>query len=107
MAESKFKTHFPDVHREVLDLIPHTDGKYLLACIRMVDSTYFEVSAGSHNNRGPFFWIPDIDAMLLKLAKYEDNIHFHRPGAQQALEDFKDQQNKIVVSIHEVSFISP
>ena len=53
-----------------------------------------------------FFWTSDIDTMLLKLAEYEHNIHFRRPGAQQALKDFKDQQNEVVEFIHKVSSIS-
>ena len=62
---------------------------------------------GARSDGVCFFWISDIDAMLLKLAEYEHNIHFRRPGARQALEDFKDQQNEMVETIHEVSSNSP
>ena len=43
--------------------------------------------------------------MLLKLAEYEHNVHLRRPGAQQALQDFKNQQNEMVAAIREVSSI--
>ena len=35
LVESKFKTRFPDVDPEVLELIPFTNGQYSLACICM------------------------------------------------------------------------
>ena len=74
----------------------------------MANFTYFEVGAWSFGYaRGSrFFWDSDIHAMLQKLAEYQHNIHFRRPGAQQALKDFKDQQKEVVASIREVSSIS-
>ena len=74
----------------------------------MADFSYYEVGAWSQGySRGSrFFWISDIDTMLLKLAEYEHNIHFRRAGAQNALQAFKNQQNEMVESIREVSFIS-
>ncbi|KIM37065.1 hypothetical protein M413DRAFT_448779 [Hebeloma cylindrosporum] len=86
LVEYRFKTRFPDVDPQVLELIPHTN-----------------VGAWSHGyaRSSRFFWIPDIDAMLRKLAEYEHNLHLRRPGAKKALEDFKDQQIGIVNSIDE------
>ena len=74
----------------------------------MADLTYYEVGAWSYGyaRGGRFFWIPDIHAMLLKLAKYEHNIHLRHPGAHKALQDFRDQQKDIVASIRRVSSIS-
>ena len=108
MLESKFKTRFPDVNPEVLELIPYTNGQYLFACIRMADLIYYEVGTWSHGyargNR--FFWVPDINSMLPELAKYEHDIHLRRPGAHQSLQNFKSQQKEMVVSIRGVSSIS-
>jgi len=42
--------------------------------------------------------------MLRKLAEYQHDVHLRRPGAHQALDDFKTQQIELVTSIHEVSF---
>ena len=72
----------------------------------MAHLIYYEVGAWSHGYaRGcRFFWIPDIDFMLRKLAEYEHNIHFRRPGARQALQEFKNQQYDLVASIRKVSF---
>jgi hypothetical protein len=74
----------------------------------MADFTYYEVGAWSHGyaSESRFFWISHIDSMLQKLAKYEHNIHFRRPRAQQALQEFKVQQKEMVASIRKVSSIS-
>ena len=71
----------------------------------MADLIYYEVGAWSHGyaRASRFFWIPDIDTMLLKLAEYEHDIHLRRPSAQQSLHDFKNQQKEMVASIREVS----
>jgi len=41
--------------------------------------------------------------MLRRLAEYKHDVRLHRPGAQQALDDFKTQQIKLVTSIREVN----
>jgi hypothetical protein len=43
--------------------------------------------------------------MSQKLVEYEHNIKLRRPGAKQALKDFKAQQIECVTSIREVSYI--
>ena len=108
LGESRFKTRYPDVDPGVLELIPYTNGQYILACVCMANLIYYEVSAWSYGyGRGSrFFWKSDIDAMLRKLAEYEHNIHLRHPGAQQALRNFKNQRNEMVASIRKVSFIS-
>jgi hypothetical protein len=45
--------------------------------------------------------------MSQKIAEYERNIKRHRPGAKQALKDFKVQQIEFVTSIREVSSTHP
>jgi hypothetical protein len=74
----------------------------------MADFTYYEDAEWSHGyaRESRFFWISDIDSMLRELAKYEHDIHFCRPGAQQALQDFRVQQKEMVASIRKVSSIS-
>ncbi|KIM35789.1 hypothetical protein M413DRAFT_449606 [Hebeloma cylindrosporum] len=86
LVESRLKTRFPDVDPGVLELIPYTN-----------------VCAWSHGytRSSRYFWIPDIDAVLQKIAEYERKIHHHLPGAQQALADFKAQQIEVVKSIRE------
>ena len=108
MVESKFKTRFPDVDPEVLELIPYTNGQHLLGCICMAGLIYYEVGAWSHGYaRGSrFFWISDINSMLLELAEFEHAIHLRRPGAHQTLQNFKNQQKEMVASIRGVSSIS-
>jgi len=66
-----------------------------------------EAGAWSHgygrSSDSRFFWIPDINAMLQKLAEYQHDVHLRRPGAHQALDGFKTQQIELVTSINEVS----
>jgi hypothetical protein len=56
------------------------------------------------NNR--YFWISDIDTMSQKLAEYKKNIKLRRPGAKQALKDFKVQQIEMVKSSREVRSVN-
>jgi hypothetical protein len=108
LVESKFKRHFPDVDVEILELIPYTHGQHLLGCRWMVDLIKYPVGWSDRRARSSrSFWIPDINTMLRKLAKYQHNVHLRRPGAQQALEDFKAQQIRTVTSIREVGSILP
>lgn len=74
----------------------------------MANLIYYEVGAWSHGyaRSSRFFWNSDIDAILLKLAEYEHNIHLRCPGAHHALQDFKSQQTEMVASIRMVSSIS-
>ena len=69
------------------------------------DSEVRSLRMGNSRDRR-FFWISDINTMLRKLAEYEHNIHLRCPGAQQALQNFKNQQNEMVASIREVSSMS-
>ena len=103
MVESRFKKQFSDVDPEVLELIPFTNGQYLLPCICITYLIQYEVGGWSHGYRSGsrFFWISDIDAMLQKLAEYQHNIHLRHPGAQKVLEDFKARKMELVADIHE------
>ncbi|KIM36512.1 hypothetical protein M413DRAFT_31565 [Hebeloma cylindrosporum] len=88
LVKSRFKNRFPGVDPEILDLIPSTN-----------------VGAWSHGHArdNRFFWIPDIKAISLKLAKYQKNVDLRRLGAKQALKDFKAQRVKMVTSIHKLA----
>lgn len=44
--------------------------------------------------------------MSQKLAEYKENIKLRRPGAKQALKDFKDHQIEMVKSSREVSSVN-
>jgi hypothetical protein len=58
---------------------------------------------GPGNRPTRYFWPSDINSTSQKLAEYERNIKLHRPGAKQALKDFKVQQIELLTSISDVS----
>ena len=55
-------------------------------------SLFIQVSAWSSGfgSNNQYFWTSDINAMSQKLTEYKKSIKLRRPGAKQALKDFKD-----------------
>jgi hypothetical protein len=71
-------------------------------------SFFIQVSAWSSGfgSNKRYFWTSDINTMSQKLAEYKKNMKLRRPGAKQALKDFRDQQIEMVKSSRDVSSIN-
>ncbi|KAG2150973.1 hypothetical protein DEU56DRAFT_779431 [Suillus clintonianus] len=64
--------------------------------VDLVPFTYF---GGQAYNHAKLFWLKDVQKMVKQLEVYQKDVHMSKPGAEQALEDFKQSRKKYVDSV--------
>ncbi|KAJ7105396.1 hypothetical protein C8R43DRAFT_1165696 [Mycena crocata] len=84
VVTSSFKRHFPELEKTILDLIPYTNiGGF----------------AHGHASSSNFYWKPDIEEMIGKLAVLDSDVHRRVPGARKKLEDFTAERIAFVETV--------